>query len=248
LSVTVIGSVTVVPPVLVTRKLYGMTTLAATKLVVVVDLTMASCDVPTLMGATAVLFEIFGSLVAPVVPLTVNVPPVVGVPVTVHEMREAGATVVGGVGVHVVVRPEGKPVTAQEAAVAATAGGAALVHVYVPEYGWPIAAEGGNPASEIVISEPVTAMAAVVVLLPPVVVPPLVSLVAPVVAVTVTEPVAVGVPATSQEMVLPAARVTGGVGVQAVTLTPGGRPVTLQVAAMALAVALALLVQVTVPA
>ena len=84
-------------------------------------------------------------------------------------------------------------------------------------------------------------------LLPPAPVPPLVSFVAPVEAVTVALPGAVGVPLTAHEMLLPAATVAGGVGEQVPTVTPAGRPETLHVAAKALAVAVALLVHLTVP-
>ena len=88
---------------------------------------------------------------------------------------------------------------------------------------------------------------AVAVLLPPVVVPPFESFVAPVVAVSVLEPTAVGVPLTGQEMLEPAATVAGGVGVQAPMVTPAGRPVSEQVAAVALAIAVALFVHFKVP-
>ena len=97
------------------------------------------------------------------------------------------------------------------------------------------------------MSEPVVAMTAVVMLLPPVPVPPLASLVAPVVAVSVVEPGAVGVPDTEHEMLVPAATVAGVDGVQVPTVTPGGRPLTEQVAAVALAVAVAELVHLSVP-
>ena len=99
----------------------------------------------------------------------------------------------------------------------------------------------------MLMSEAAVAMACVAVLLPPAVVPPLESLVPPVVTVTVVEPLADGVPLTGQEMLVPAATVAGGAGVQVPTVTPGGRPVTAQVAAVALAVAVALLVHLIVP-
>ena len=83
-------------------------------------------------------------------------------------------------------------------------------------------------------------------LLPPAVVPPLLSLVAPVVTVTVTAPEVVGVPDTGQDDA-PAATVAGGTGVQAPTVTPAGRPEMLHVAAVAVAVAVPLLVQRMVP-
>ena len=105
----------------------------------------------------------------------------------------------------------------------------------------------GKPDRLMLMSEPDVATALVAVLLPPAVVPPLPSLVAPVVAVTVDEPGAVGVPETPHEMLAPAATVAGGVGVQTPTVTPGGRPEMEHVAAVALAVAVALLVHLTVP-
>lgn len=83
--------------------------------------------------------------------------------------------------------------------------------------------------------------------MPPVPVPPLLSFVAPVVAVTVTDPPAVGVPDTGHEMLAPAATVAGVVGVQAPTVTPGGSPLIEHVADCADVVAVALFVQSTVP-
>lgn len=106
----------------------------------------------------------------------------------------------------------------------------------------------GRPARLILISEPTVATALVAVLLPPLPVPPFVSLVAPVVADAVVEPAAVGVPDTGHEILAPMATLAGGVGVHAPTVTPGGNPVTAQVALSALAVAVALLVHLTVPA
>lgn len=97
------------------------------------------------------------------------------------------------------------------------------------------------------ISEPEVVTDAVAVLLPPVVVPPLVSFVAPVVAVTVTAPAAVGVPNTKHEMLAPAATVAGGTGVHELTVTPAGKPLMAHVALEAGAAALTLLVQRTVP-
>lgn len=80
----------------------------------------------------AVLFEVTGSFVAPVVPVSVTVPTTVGVPVTEQLIDAPGATVVGGVGVQVVVSPAGRPAIAHVALVAAIAGAAALVHVNDP--------------------------------------------------------------------------------------------------------------------
>jgi hypothetical protein len=99
----------------------------------------------------------------------------------------------------------------------------------------------------MLMSEPDTATDFVAVLFPPDVVPPTLSFEAPVVAVTVDEPGAVGVPLTGHEMLAPAAIIAGGVGVQAPTVTPGGNPDTAQVAAAALAVAVTLLVHFTMP-
>jgi hypothetical protein len=99
----------------------------------------------------------------------------------------------------------------------------------------------------MLISEPATATAFVAVLLPPLVTPPFVSLSAPVEAVTVDEPAAVGVPETAHEMLAPAATVAGGVGVHVPTVTPGGKPETEHDAFVAAAVAVALLVHFIVP-
>ena len=101
----------------------------------------------------------------------------------------------------------------------------------------------------MLISAPPVLIVAVAVLLPPAVVPPLVSLVAPVVAVTVDAPAAkaVGVPLTGQVMLEPAATVAGGTGEHAPTVTPAGKPDTAHVAAIALAVAAALFVHLIVP-
>jgi hypothetical protein len=99
----------------------------------------------------------------------------------------------------------------------------------------------------MLISEPLVAIAAVALLLPVEVVPPLTSFVAPVVAVSVDEPAAVGVPETGHEMLAPAATVAGGSGAHVPTVTPGGRPEMAQEALIALAVAAALLVHLSVP-
>jgi hypothetical protein len=82
--------------------------------------------------AVAVLFKALPSFVAPVVPVTVELPGAVGMPVTVHEIDAPGATLVGGDGTHANERPDGRPLTAQVAAVAATAGDAALEQVNAP--------------------------------------------------------------------------------------------------------------------
>ena len=105
----------------------------------------------------------------------------------------------------------------------------------------------GRPARVMLMSEPDVLTVAVAVLLPPDVTPPLVSLVAPVLAVTVVEPDADGVPLTEQVMELPASTVAGGEGTQPVTETPTGKPLTAHVALSALAVAVAELVHLMVP-
>ena len=80
----------------------------------------------------------------------------------------------------------------------------------------------GRPLRSMLMSEPDTASACVAVLLPPEPLPPVVSLVAPVEAVRVALPGAVGVPLTGHEMLAPAATVAGRVGVQVPTVTPAG--------------------------
>jgi hypothetical protein len=72
--------------------------------------------------------------------------------------------------------------------------------------------------------------------------------VAPVAPLTVEDPVAVGVPDTEQVIVALGASVeTGTAGVQPVTVTPAGRPVTAQVAFVAPTAGAAAFVQVNVP-
>ena len=93
------------------------------------DRSGAMSEPVTVMVVEAELLAVLRSLVAPVEPATDEAPAVVGVPVTEHEMVPPAATVVGGTGAHVDVRPAGKPDTAQLAAVAAMAGAAALVQV-----------------------------------------------------------------------------------------------------------------------
>ena len=80
----------------------------------------------------AVLFATLLSFVALVVPLTVEEPTAVGVPATVHVMEAPGARLTGGLGAQTVVKPAGRPETVHVAAVAVTAGDAALVHLNVP--------------------------------------------------------------------------------------------------------------------
>lgn len=132
LSETVIGDTIVMVPALVTVKVYGTTVPTALKFAVVVALTIDNAGVPMAIDVTAVLLALTPSFVAPVVPLTVDVPLAVGVPVTEQVMALPCATTVGGVGEHTVARPAGKPATEHVAAVAVTAVGATLVHVNVP--------------------------------------------------------------------------------------------------------------------
>lgn len=105
----------------------------------------------------------------------------------------------------------------------------------------------GNPDRLIDMSDALVVIDLVAVLLPPAPVPPFESLIAPVVAVTVEVPTAVGVPETGHEILAPIATVAGGVGVQVPTVTPAGKPVMLQDAEVAAAVADALFVHNTVP-
>jgi hypothetical protein len=101
------------------------------------------------------------SLLAPVVMLVDMVPNVVGVPLTVQVIAAPIATVpvVGTVGVHVVVKPAGKPAMAQvaPAVAAAVAAGAVLVQVKLPVYGTPTWAVVGMPAKDGTMSEAVMA-------------------------------------------------------------------------------------------
>ena len=80
----------------------------------------------------AVLLAGLPSLDAPVVPVTVDDPVVVGVPETVHVILAPAANAAGGVGAHDVVRPGGRPVTAHDAFGAANAGAPAFEHVNEP--------------------------------------------------------------------------------------------------------------------
>ena len=86
----------------------------------------------TAIAVEAVLLNAKPSLSAPVVPFTVALPVAVGIPVTVHVIVPSGFTVAGGVGVHDVLRPAGRPETAHVAFVAATKGAAAFEHVKLP--------------------------------------------------------------------------------------------------------------------
>ena len=80
----------------------------------------------------AVLLAAFPSLVAPVVPVSVDEPGTVGVPETVQVITPPAATLAGGAGEQDVVRPAGRPEIEQVAAAAVSAGEAALVQVNVP--------------------------------------------------------------------------------------------------------------------
>ena len=87
-----------------------------------------------LMDAMAELFAAFGSLLAPVVPVSGLVAPAVGVPETVHVIDAPAATLIGcGPGAQEYVKPAGKPEMAQVAAVAVTSGAPPFEHVNVPE-------------------------------------------------------------------------------------------------------------------
>lgn len=87
----------------------------------------------TLSVAVAVLFAGVASLLAPVVPVNVELPGVVGVPETVHVIVAPGATLTGGTGEQTVVKPAGSPAMAHVAPVAVISGAAPFEHVKVPE-------------------------------------------------------------------------------------------------------------------
>ena len=208
------------------------------------------------VGASVTVVELLPPVVvppltsfgAPVVTVTMLDTVDVGVPVTGQLMLAPAATVAGGTGVHVpTVSPAGRPAIAHVADVALAVAAALLVHKIVPEYGEPTVIVVGIPDTSGVISDPTVAIVCVAELLPPAPVPPLVSLVAPVVALAVVDPAAVGVPDTGQMMLVPAATLAGGTGEHAPTVTPGGSPETAHVAFAAAAVALALLVHLIVP-
>ena len=80
----------------------------------------------------AVLFAVLLSLSALVVPVSVDEPTAVGVPETVHVILAPAATLVGGVGAQLVVKPAGSPATAHVAAAAACVADAEFVQVKVP--------------------------------------------------------------------------------------------------------------------
>ena len=87
----------------------------------------------------------------------------------------------------------------------------------------------------MLISEPDVVMDLVAELLPPVPVPPLESLLAPVITVTVDAPAIVGVPEIGQLMLAPATTVAGVAGEQVPAVTPAGRPEMAQLAMVAVA-------------
>ena len=104
--------------------------------------TVTAAGVLVVSVAVAVLLAGVMSLLAPVVPVTVTVPAVVGVPLIVHTMVALTASVVcGEVGLHVAVRPAGRPVTSQ-VALLATAVPLFLQVTVPPMYGWPTTAGG----------------------------------------------------------------------------------------------------------
>jgi hypothetical protein len=208
----------------------------------------ATSEPVTLIDAVAVLLPRLTSLVAPVVPLSVALPTAVGVPDTVHVIAAPGATDAAGTdGAQTVLKPAGRPATAQLAAVAAIAGAAALLHLKVPVYATPMLAVVGNVVKSMLISELDGDNVADALLLPPIPVPPLVSLVAPVVTPTVLVADEVGVPVTGHEMLAPIATVAGAAGVHTPSAKPAGRPVTVQEALVAGAVDAALFVHLIVP-
>jgi hypothetical protein len=100
----------------------------------------------------------------------------------------------------------------------------------------------GTTALKVKPGVPETRMVAVPVLLAV-----LGSLAAPVATVTVDEPAVVGAPETGHVMEALGATVAGGAGEQIPTVNPTGRPLMLQVALVAAAVAEAPLVHLIVP-
>ena len=89
-------------------------------------------DADVARTVVAVLLAGLPSLVAPVVPVNVFEPGAVGVPETVQTNFAPGAMAAGAVGEHDVVRPAGRPVMAQVAPLAASAGAGAFVQLKVP--------------------------------------------------------------------------------------------------------------------
>ena len=84
------------------------------------------------MLVVAVLFAVFGSFVAPVVPVMGAVPTAVGVPETVQVILWPGKTSLGEVGEQTVERPAGRPATAHVACVAVMRGAVPFEHMNVP--------------------------------------------------------------------------------------------------------------------
>ena len=134
LSVTVIADTILTRPELVTVKVYGTLVPTALNAVDVVFFASVRAGAATAIVVAAALLAALPSLVAPVVPVTLEVATVVGVPETVQVIAAPAARLAAGtVGEHAVVRPAGNPLTAHVAFVAASAGDAASVHVKVPE-------------------------------------------------------------------------------------------------------------------
>lgn len=129
LSETVIGATIFTVPEFVTANEYGIDTPTVANEVVVDDLTMLKAGVPIASVAIAELLAALSSFVAPVVPLSVELPAAVGVPETVQSIEAPAATVVGVEGAHDAVKPAGSPLIAHDAAVAATAGALAFEQV-----------------------------------------------------------------------------------------------------------------------
>ena len=109
-----------------------MLALIAEKPVEVVLLASVSAGEPMAMELVAELLLGLPSLLALVVPLIGVVPPVVGVPETVHVTMPPAGTVVGSAGEQLEVKPAGSVPAEQEATVAARAGDGAFEQVNVP--------------------------------------------------------------------------------------------------------------------
>lgn len=207
------------------------------------------------IALVVVLLAVLMSFVAPVVPVTVTGPAVVGVPATVQVTVCPTGTLVPGnhslfAGLIVqapTVTPEGRPLTPHS--VPATASALpALVQLKLPVYGTPTDAVAGKPARETPMSGAVVPILKVAVLLAA-----LPSWAAPVVPVTALEPEVRGTPETAHVTVWfggtlsPATHATAGSPmVQAPTVTPDGKPVTPH-SVSAAAVASPRLVQVKLP-
>ena len=150
------------------------------------------------------------------------------------------------------VAPDGLSVKSQEAFAAAAVALALLVQVMVQVTACPTVAGFGTQL--IVEVKSAFGSSPTVICLVAVLLAGLLSLSAPVLPVTVTVPAVVGVPVTWQVTVSPTGTLLPlvhaallGLIAQAPCVTPAGKSVTAQVAFVAAAVALALLVQVNVP-